>query len=484
MIVEKRRWLSNSDPKTLVAPGGIFVFMALQSQLFRGDLKLEAAANMDSAHITRGARGQHVEKLQTSLNVLDLAGLNVDGSYGTATATAVLNYKTKRKIINQAYQKTADNIVGKMTMAKLDEEMRAYETKPAGRIKFIPISPRANREKAYPRVKFQLLDSNARIPVRTAHVLPVESITIEVRQTAEIEVKNGDGYQLMLYSMRFDTQSTARLIPPGSREPVELYEISGDSVIIKIKGMLWGTAWLEAYHPRKLSDSEKLVVNVRDQREDVIYHPTPAHHHEPVSEPNEWNKVCEEAARDPNLGFTLKTMAKQKVSPRTVAEAALLGLLGKRMATFHYNYYLTGKGGVVNEDENLKEWIEGDSNARKVIARRISDARRGSESPVKTMFHFDQQFYGDDDARSSFGGIPNLEVLADFVMGTVEIWFEDIYEWHPTYSQYIKPMKCDITAARDTIFLHAALVQMKSRGAKSFQMRGRAKFPMKSFPGL
>ncbi|MCY2978476.1 MAG: hypothetical protein NTU79_07405 [Planctomycetota bacterium] len=39
------------------------------------------------------------------------------------TAAAVLAYKTKRKIINRDYQMTADNIVGKMTMASLDREM-------------------------------------------------------------------------------------------------------------------------------------------------------------------------------------------------------------------------------------------------------------------------------------------------------------------------------------------------------------------------
>jgi peptidoglycan hydrolase-like protein with peptidoglycan-binding domain len=93
--------------------------MPLSSRLFQGDAALEAAANDDSAHITPGARGPHVEKIQTALNILDSAGLGVDGRYGPATATAVLNYKTKRNIINRSYQTSADNIVGKMTMAKL-----------------------------------------------------------------------------------------------------------------------------------------------------------------------------------------------------------------------------------------------------------------------------------------------------------------------------------------------------------------------------
>jgi hypothetical protein len=36
-------------------------------------------------------------------------------------------YKTKRRIINYGYQQQADNIVGKMTIARLDREMHQWE---------------------------------------------------------------------------------------------------------------------------------------------------------------------------------------------------------------------------------------------------------------------------------------------------------------------------------------------------------------------
>jgi len=309
-------------------------------------------------------------------------------------------------------------------------------------------------------------------------------------QTAEIEVKNGNGYELRISSPRFDYEPTARLIVPGNNEPVRFCKINQDSVRIKIKGIFWGNAILVAYnYDLGPKFNETLVVNVRDPRPNN-YHPTNAHHHEPVNEPDEWNKVCEEAAKDPNLGFTLKVMARNKVSPPFVAEAArfalieLLPPIGDLMAQWHFDYYLGGRGGVVNEDKNLKSWIEGDSNARKVISRRIMENRRGNESPVSVMFEFNQRSYDDDDARKSFGTIDNLEVAADFVMGTVEIWFEDTYEWHPPYSQYTKPFRCPDPVPRDTNFGHAALVQMKTRGAKDFQMRGKATFPMKLFPNL
>jgi hypothetical protein len=101
--------------------------MALQSRLFSGDPRLEAAAVSDPAHIMQGATGPHVAKIQHALNVLDNAGLSEDGKYGPRTAAAVLAYKRKRGIINRAYQTQPDDIVGKMTMASLDQEMRQKE---------------------------------------------------------------------------------------------------------------------------------------------------------------------------------------------------------------------------------------------------------------------------------------------------------------------------------------------------------------------
>lgn len=101
--------------------------MALKSALFAGDPKLEAAAQIDAQHIAPGARGPHVAKIQTALIQLDSARIAVDEAYGPATASAVLAYKQKRDIVNRKYQTTADNIVGVMTMAALDDEMAKAE---------------------------------------------------------------------------------------------------------------------------------------------------------------------------------------------------------------------------------------------------------------------------------------------------------------------------------------------------------------------
>jgi peptidoglycan hydrolase-like protein with peptidoglycan-binding domain len=104
--------------------------MGLQSQLFRGDPKLEAAAVSDPAHIVLGAAGPHVGKIQRALIQLDGAAIAQDSIYGPAAAAAVLAFKQQRNIINRSYQTQADNIVGKMTMAALDREMLEKERLP------------------------------------------------------------------------------------------------------------------------------------------------------------------------------------------------------------------------------------------------------------------------------------------------------------------------------------------------------------------
>ena len=111
--------------------------MALQSSLFKGDPVFEACLTRDSAHITPGARGIHVAKIQYALMVLDRylpAKSELDtGTYGRSTAEGVLAFKQRRNIINYSYQRTADNIVGKMTIAALDAEIFRLESRPLPR---------------------------------------------------------------------------------------------------------------------------------------------------------------------------------------------------------------------------------------------------------------------------------------------------------------------------------------------------------------
>ncbi len=48
-------------------------------------------------------------------------------TYGRTTTASVLGYKQARNIVNRSYQNQADNIVGKMTIARLDDDIAKVE---------------------------------------------------------------------------------------------------------------------------------------------------------------------------------------------------------------------------------------------------------------------------------------------------------------------------------------------------------------------
>jgi|FEC22Drversion2_1045045.scaffolds.fasta_scaffold01649_2 hypothetical protein len=108
--------------------------MPLRSKLFQNDRRLEACLVDDKAHVVPGAVGDHVAKIQTALLMID--GSKIDQPdrngkrYGRSTALAVLSFKTTRGIVNRTYQTQPDDIVGKMTISALDEEMVALENQP------------------------------------------------------------------------------------------------------------------------------------------------------------------------------------------------------------------------------------------------------------------------------------------------------------------------------------------------------------------
>jgi hypothetical protein len=119
----------------------------LQSRLFSGDPKLEAAAVSNSAHIVPGGMGAHVAKIQRALISIDSALIDFmelkANRYGQSTASAVLAYKKKRNIINRSYQTQADNIVGIMTVTALDKELLQKERQPvfARSMRCLPVRP-------------------------------------------------------------------------------------------------------------------------------------------------------------------------------------------------------------------------------------------------------------------------------------------------------------------------------------------------------
>lgn len=108
--------------------------MTLRSGQFRNNPRLQSALVNDSSHITQGSKGEHVRLIQQVLVRLgerSIAGREyADALYGPTTAAAVLRFKTQRQIINVSYQRTPDDIVGKMTISALDNEALRLETTP------------------------------------------------------------------------------------------------------------------------------------------------------------------------------------------------------------------------------------------------------------------------------------------------------------------------------------------------------------------
>jgi hypothetical protein len=108
--------------------------MPLKSNTFSGDERLEACLVKDSAHLTLGVQGEFVALVQSALIFLD--ELTIDEqelnsfTYGPSTAAAVLKFKKKRKIINTSYQQHEDDIVGKMTIKAMDDELAIAENAP------------------------------------------------------------------------------------------------------------------------------------------------------------------------------------------------------------------------------------------------------------------------------------------------------------------------------------------------------------------
>ena len=110
--------------------------MALRSRLFRGNKALEACLVQDNAHVPPDTTGEHVQLIQRALVYLGekaIAGIEYrTGTYGRTTAAALLRFKQLRGIINYNYQTHADNIVGKMTIRRLDDELVSIQDRLLG----------------------------------------------------------------------------------------------------------------------------------------------------------------------------------------------------------------------------------------------------------------------------------------------------------------------------------------------------------------
>lgn len=228
--------------------------MALQSRLFAGDPKLEAAAISDPAHILPGARGPHVGKLQQALNRLDdskIAAEEVEATfYGRSTANAVLSFKKKRAIINASYQSSADNIVGKMTMSSLDREVALAEQVVTNPI-ILPLDPpprpirlnrlfEAQRKGAPVRAFVPAASGLASISLFGVPRFSTMQIEIDEGDVATFQIIGGKKEQVFVESVR-----VGLLIDPDEPlRPRAVLDVTRDSQMFRVQGVAPGATRL------------------------------------------------------------------------------------------------------------------------------------------------------------------------------------------------------------------------------------------------
>lgn len=102
--------------------------------------------NEVASHFAMGQQGEHIRRVQTALSTiadrlpeLGIGAVTVNGSYDAAFANAVARYKQARRILNYANQ--VDNIVGRKTIASLDQDVATLQDGPRPP-HLMPIDPR------------------------------------------------------------------------------------------------------------------------------------------------------------------------------------------------------------------------------------------------------------------------------------------------------------------------------------------------------
>lgn len=231
--------------------------MALESKIFTipPDQKLKDCAENPSGHISQTANNQggHVSRIQTALRLLAQTEPNLavftnkpefnkdfaDRKYGKGTADAVLNYKIGRVIIDRSRQTQADNIVGKMTIDWLDNEMKAFEKGGGGK-------PNPNADPAP-------ITQSTEFEIRVVGGFTVSKAFLEVDfyffQIVDLARKQTAFYQYIAGGLSFSLRrmigngSVTKTGPPtkfSTTSPVELYQFNTNSSLAMAPGATAG----------------------------------------------------------------------------------------------------------------------------------------------------------------------------------------------------------------------------------------------------
>ena len=183
----------------------------------------------------------------------------------------------------------------------------------------------------------------------------------------------------------------------------------------------------------------------------TVFHPGVNHGHLPSGR---WADI----QADPKSSFMLNRLCPW-MTPMELVGAAIFSEFGnKPIALTHLNWYMTGRGADFVEDANINVMLFKDKGVQLAIKRKIPTGR--TSGMFSSFLKLEQFTYDDQDFRFAFGAIDRLDFEVDFGAGTIHVWFQDRYEWHPYYPRLYLQYPDD--AARDTNCLHAALVELKS----------------------
>jgi hypothetical protein len=473
--------------------------MALISALFQGEVLLERAALQDAAHVTEGAKGNHVSKIQQALNQLDNCALPVDGIYGPSTTRAVLAFKKARNIVNRAYQSVPDGIVGKMTISALDKELHEAESD-SGLFEVIVVTPTPLSLKHKPAIAWQPgVEVTNRRALRP-QIFGAPSfdsgpiVEIKPGQIATIRIKNGS------FRVVWSADSKVASITKGTGllkktvGSIDLWGVVLKDASIEVKGeQVGGTVILIStidekslkVIPERAATLSVTVVVKSVTATEYVKTMVP-HNHRPVANWDELLTKIEQPARNDDE----KALNQLKIlgaSPEQIVAGALIGKFrDKPIAYEHLRWYLTdGRGQEFNENANIIKLMTIDYNFQERIRASIlaqSQTAGGASRGSGTTF-ISQTDYSEQDFRFAFGTIELVSYSYDFVAKTFKVWFLDSYEFHPVCPGFYVEHEDD--GVRPTNLVNAALVQLKEKGAADFWMRGEATFPLKQlFPNL
>lgn len=231
----------------------------------------------------------------------------------------------------------------------------------------------------------------------------------------------------------------------------------------------------ELTHVVQQSASPFSTPALQRQSQATVFTPGDIHDHQPSGK---WSEV----QKNPNSGPAENAVCSI-FEPDTVMDIAMVKEFGdKPIARKHLDWYLEDGGGKnFKEDANLKAMLQSDSGVQKVIAAQLPSSA-SSGGTTSGHVRIDQTDYQGQDFRFAFGNIDRMDFEADHSLGTVHVWFQDRYEFHPVYPFY-KQFPTDTVGGkpRQTNCVHAAAVELKAGNAADFWMIGETIVPLSHF---